>query len=117
MEPIIDYEDFDPADLEEILEVLENFKEQPKAYNFDFDPGKEGASGSGFVTDSFFVATKRGIFWIVRLKGGNFAFMKVTPDWIKFYANIILLSPEIFVEFNKFHRIVLWVAEQDKVID
>ncbi|AFV11282.1 hypothetical protein Tph_c10600 [Thermacetogenium phaeum DSM 12270] len=120
MEAVIDYENIESeelADLAEVLKALERTKRPPKAFAFDFEPGKEGASGSGYVTDSFFVATRHKIFWIVRLQDGGFAFMKVTPEWIKFYGNILLLSPEIFVEFNRFRRIVLWIAEQDKEID
>ncbi|MDH7578707.1 MAG: hypothetical protein QHH75_13035 [Bacillota bacterium] len=117
MDWITDYENIDPADLEDVSATLEKIMNQSKGLSFDFDHGKECEPGKGFVTESLFVATKRAIFWVVILKHHKFAFMRVTPEWIKAYGNIILLSPEIFVEFNRHRRIIEWTAEQDKVID
>lgn len=108
----MEYEEIDPGQMEEVAEVLKNLN---KAQAFDYEPGQECAAGRAVVEESFFVATKRGIIWVVLFDYG-FAYMKVSDAWIQVFGNIILLSPQITVAFDRHHRIVLWIAEQDKAI-
>lgn len=72
--------------------------------------------GKGKAKESVFAFSKGcNWYWIVYLcEKCNFAFQPVTPEWIKVYADLILLSPEIDVEFDLRHRITAWAAKQDK---
>ncbi|MFZ5645040.1 MAG: hypothetical protein ACOY46_15785 [Bacillota bacterium] len=72
--------------------------------------------GGGFVEESVFSFSKNCCLWVVILcNTGQFAFKEITPDWIKTYSNLILSSPEVFVEFDINHKICAWAVEQDKI--
>lgn len=98
-------------DTEDIINILQECKPD---WNPDCKP-IDCKCGSDFVEESFFVFKDTGYFWITKLctKRG-FAFKKITADWVRFYANLILLSPVIFVEFDKKHRIIGWRVIQPK---
>lgn len=71
--------------------------------------------GHDFVAESIFVFRDCGYFWITKLCGKKcFAYKKVSADWIKYYANLILLSPVVFVEFDKCRHIRSWQVSQCK---
>lgn len=72
------------------------------------------AGGSGFVGESLFTFDKDHSFWLVWLCNGNFAFKKVTPEWIKLYSNLVLSSSRVVVAYDMNHKIVEWSVEQEK---
>lgn len=107
MEAVIDYENIESeelADLAEVLKALERTKRPPKAFAFDFEPGKEGASGSGYVTDSFFVATRHKIFWIVRLQDGGFAFMVLNAAFLVEKEKELLFDEQVNALYERFRE-------------
>lgn len=72
--------------------------------------------GQGFVEDSLFIVKHHKIIWAVILFDGTVAFKEVTPEFLEVFSEIIADSPSIFVEFDRCHKIVEWVAHQDKVL-
>ena len=75
-----------------------------------------GRGGKGFIEDSLFIVRRHRIFWVVILRDGALAFKEVTPEWLEIFSDIITDSPNIFVEFDRCHKIVEWITHQDKVL-
>lgn len=72
--------------------------------------------GQGFVEDSLFIVKHHKIMWAVILFDGTVAFKEVSPEWLEIFAEVIMDSTSIFVEFDKCHKIVEYVPHQDKVL-
>jgi len=110
IDEILDEAQMETSYLEEVSEILSELQPQ-----LSMERGMK--TGSGRVSESFFVFNKKGrYFWIVILCGRRtFAFKHITPEWVKIYSNLILSSPRVFVEYNINHYITDWAVEQDKV--
>lgn len=103
---------------EKILEdVKELIKEVKPEYNMS-DASLESRRGkycSGYAYESMFAFGKHGYYWIVFLCApGSFAYKRITADWVRYYSDLILLSPVVFVKFKCCHKIVKWAVLQDK---
>lgn len=72
--------------------------------------------GRGFIEDSLFIVRRHKIIWVVILFDGAVAFKEVSPEWLEIFAEIIMDSPSIFVEFDRCHKIVEFITHQDKVL-
>lgn len=72
--------------------------------------------GRGFIEDSLFIVKHHKIIWAVILFDGAVAFKDVSPEWLEIFAEVIMDSPSIFVEFDRCHKIVEYVAHQDKIL-
>ena len=71
--------------------------------------------GHGFVDESAFTFSKCSNLWIVYLcETRDFAFKEVDCEWIESFSNLILESPQVFVEFDINHHITAWTAIQEK---
>lgn len=93
-------------DVREIIDRIKSDRKQDlQAETFD--------CMEGFATESFFAFGRRCYYWIVFVNN-TFAFMRVSADWIEIYSNVVLESPEIFVEYHCDHRIKAWAAVQTK---
>lgn len=102
----------DEQELELFQEVQDSVKKCKP--NCDCYPRPNG--GRGFIEDSLFIVKHHKIIWAVILFDGAFAFKEVSPEFLEIFSEIIADSPSIFVEFDRCHRIVEWVAHQDKVL-
>lgn len=102
----------DEQELELFQEVQESVKQCKP--NCCCKPCPEG--GEGFVAESLFIVKHHRIVWAVILVDGTVAFKEVEPEWLEIFAEVILDSPTIFVEFDCCHKIVEYVAHQDKVV-
>ncbi|OPY56180.1 MAG: hypothetical protein A4E55_02201 [Pelotomaculum sp. PtaU1.Bin035] len=98
--------------LEEVSEILSKLRPQ-----FRMDRGCK--TGNGKVGESIFAFSPKGrYYWVVIVCGtGSFAYKHITPEWIEIYSNLILLSSEVFVEWNINHYITNWAVEQDKICE
>jgi len=70
--------------------------------------------GEDFVAESIFSFSKHGNFWIVITCSGAFAWKEISSKWVETFANLILKSPRVFVEFDFNHKIINWRVLQDK---
>lgn len=98
---------------EELLQVVQGIvgKVKPEW----LDKHERHCSGEGFVGESIFFVGDHRIVWIVYLPDlGTFAFKEVSAEGLEIFAQLILQSPTIFVEYNKYHRIVEWLTFQPK---
>lgn len=100
------------SSLEEVLKILGKLKPH-------FKMTRHLESGSGLVSESYFTFShSENYYWIVILCGtGTFAFKEITPEWIKFYSNLILQSPKVYVEWDINHYITDWAVGQYKVCE
>jgi hypothetical protein len=94
--------------VEEVFKSLSKLKPQWKLTR-DIADG-----GSGFVSESVLTFSRSASLWIVRLYNDNFAFKKITPEWVQTFSNLILSSPYVFVVYDIHHRILEWSVEQEK---
>ncbi|MDF9408260.1 MAG: hypothetical protein A4E52_00293 [Pelotomaculum sp. PtaB.Bin013] len=104
--------DVEVNELEEVLESIRSLRPERSI-------GHYFKGGSGMVRDSFFTFKHHGhYYWVVFVCGlETFAYKRITPEWIELYSNLILLSPEVFVVWDKEHKIIEWAVEQDKVCE
>lgn len=100
----------DDALLKEVQEIIEKLK-------------PEWGSGlshchkdSDFVRESIFVVGHCRIIWIVLLAHGGFAYKLISAEGLELYEELILESPQIFVEFDRCFQILKFLAAQDKVV-
>ncbi|RJX23168.1 MAG: hypothetical protein C4570_00355 [Ammonifex sp.] len=95
------------SQVNEVLEILVKLKPQLKLTRHD-------SSGSGWVSLSVFTFSRTGKYYWIVIVDGTFAFKPITPDWIKVYANLILSSPKVYVEWNIRRQITDWAVLQEK---
>lgn len=95
---------------QEILEYVQNLKP-----DWAVAQGERHKGGFGFVQESIFSFHCGRALWIVLLCDlETVAFKEVSAEWLEAVSNVVLSSPEIFVEFDRCHRIVEWAALQQK---
>lgn len=97
-----------------LLEVLQEVQDSVKNVKPDCAIRHCPQGGQGFVEDSLFVVKRHKIFWVVILFNGAVALKEVSPDWLEIFSDIITDSPNIFVIFDKCHKIIQWITHQDK---
>lgn len=75
--------------------------------------------GSGWVRESYFTFSHCGkYYWIAILCAPEtFAFKQITPEWVNLYSNLLLSSPEVYIEWDRCHQITDWTVKQSKVCD
>jgi len=99
-----------------------NLLEEAKKIASQLKPGYKTRDlldcGSGFVEESILSFSKDSCLWVAILcVTGYFAFKEVTPQWVEAYSNLILLSPQVYVEFDINHKIIAWAVVQEKFCD
>ncbi len=96
------------SQLSQVLEILGKIKPESNLARH--------CPGSGCASESIFSFSHCGnYYWIVIIcDSGTFAFKHISPDWIRTYANLILSSTAVCVEWNMNHYITDWTVEQDK---
>ncbi|MHB1418168.1 MAG: hypothetical protein ACYCX4_01060 [Bacillota bacterium] len=106
-------EDYSP-EMQEVLEILRKIKPNWQDDTRGFECGSSKVRESIFAFGHHFGH----YYWITLLYECPFiAFKQITPAWIQAYSNLILASPEVFVEYDKCRRIVEWATAQDKKVD
>lgn len=97
--------------IEEVLKIVNQLKPGLKPTRDLLD------CGSGFVAQSAFSFTRDACYWVVILCDDYFAFKEVTPEWVKAYSYVVLLSEQVFVEYDLNHKITAWAVVQEKLCD
>lgn len=96
-------------EVQEIQDALGQIKPQWAGY---YD---RHFAGKGFIAESLFIVQRHRIFWVVTLATPcTFAYKEVSAEWVEVFSTLITNSSEIFVEFDKHHKIRDWVTVQTK---
>lgn len=103
--------------VKEVLKVIKDLRPnwnvaQASSYSY----GHGYAHGRGFVSESILAFSEHGSFWVCLIcDTEDYAYKEISPGWVDYYSNLVLTAPEIWVEFDRCHRIVKWAVMQDKV--
>lgn len=95
------------SEKEEVLQIISKLKPDLKLTRLD-------RSGAGWVCLSVFAFSPTGRYYWIVIADGAIAFKRITVEWIKVYSNLILSSPDIYVEWDIAHKITAWAALQTK---
>ncbi len=98
--------------LQEILDVVNKVK--PGWAMPQDAQGMHHRGGEGFVRESIFTVHRGCGLWIALLCDcDTFACKEVSPDWIHFFADLIMDADMVFVEFDRHHRIKEWAVFEE----